>query len=178
LGRGFCCRRILPRHIVCRDRHRKAGCTGLPAGIVAGIFLFGEHFRSSKAFKIISRSLHPARRVGRVEGSGAVSSPGENADPAQRSVYEKMKEVSRFFGGSPQSGGPNTSQSVAFPLPQTETPAATPPPPISGRRGSRGAEPSGQPGATANRSPGPKGGFRCPSRCREGKPCQGWRLPP
>jgi len=46
-----------------------------------------------------------------------------NASPDQRAAFEKTKEVSKFFGGTPQSGLSDEAPSVALAMPKLETPA-------------------------------------------------------
>ncbi len=50
------------------------------------------------------------------------------ADAAQTAAFEKMKEISRYFGGTPQAAGQVPAQAVTPALPKLEMPAATPVP--------------------------------------------------
>ena len=49
-----------------------------------------------------------------------------NADAAQTAAFEKMKEVSRYFGGTPRTTGQEPAQIATPALPKLETPASTP----------------------------------------------------
>ncbi|MBI5022364.1 MAG: rhodanese-like domain-containing protein [Ignavibacteriales bacterium] len=46
----------------------------------------------------------------------------QNATPEQTTAFEKMKEVSKFFGGSPQVGGATEEVSSKKPMPKLEMP--------------------------------------------------------
>lgn len=46
----------------------------------------------------------------------------QNATPEQITAFEKMKEVSKFFGGSPQVGGTTEEVSAKKPMPKLEMP--------------------------------------------------------
>lgn len=47
-----------------------------------------------------------------------------NPTPEQKSEFDKIVEVSKFFGGSPQTGGEESTQEIA--MPKLELPAAIP----------------------------------------------------
>jgi len=49
----------------------------------------------------------------------------QNATQEQLTAFEKMKEVSKFFGGSPQTGGTAEEISTNKPMPKLEMPAQT-----------------------------------------------------
>jgi rhodanese-related sulfurtransferase len=49
----------------------------------------------------------------------------QNATPDQIAIFEKMKEVSKFFGGSPQIGGTAEEVSAKKPMPKLEMPSGT-----------------------------------------------------
>jgi rhodanese-related sulfurtransferase len=49
----------------------------------------------------------------------------QNATPDQIAVFEKMKEVSKFFGGSPQVGGTAEEVSTKKQMPKLEMPGGT-----------------------------------------------------
>ncbi|MCC6397877.1 MAG: rhodanese-like domain-containing protein [Bacteroidetes bacterium] len=45
-----------------------------------------------------------------------------NPTPAQTVQFGKMKEVSKFFGGAPRSGGTDSAQTPSYALPKVEMP--------------------------------------------------------
>lgn len=47
-----------------------------------------------------------------------------NARPEEKAEFDKMVEVSKFFGGSPQTGGEESKQEIA--MPKLELPASIP----------------------------------------------------
>jgi rhodanese-related sulfurtransferase len=49
----------------------------------------------------------------------------QNATPEQTAAFEKMKEVSKFFGGSPQAGGVVEEVSAKKSIPKLEMPSGT-----------------------------------------------------
>jgi rhodanese-related sulfurtransferase len=49
----------------------------------------------------------------------------QNATPEQSTAFEKMKEVSKFFGGSPQTDTGGQEVASAKPMPKLEMPAQT-----------------------------------------------------
>ena len=49
----------------------------------------------------------------------------QNAAPDQIAIFEKMKEVSKFFGGSPQVGGTTEEISAKKLMPKLEMPSGT-----------------------------------------------------
>lgn len=49
----------------------------------------------------------------------------QNATPEQTAAFEKMKEVSKFFGGSPQVGGTAEEVSAKKTIPKLEMPSGT-----------------------------------------------------
>jgi rhodanese-related sulfurtransferase len=49
----------------------------------------------------------------------------QNATPDQIAIFEKMKEVSKFFGGSPQVGGTAEEVSTKKQMPKLEMPGGT-----------------------------------------------------
>lgn len=57
-----------------------------------------------------------------------------DSDAAQTSAFEKMKEVSRFFGGAPRAAGQMPSQVAAPALPRVEMPAGAPVPAAPARK--------------------------------------------
>jgi len=52
----------------------------------------------------------------------------QNATPEQKTEFDKIKEVSKFFGGSPQVGGTAEEVSSKKPMPKLEMPSGTPAP--------------------------------------------------
>lgn len=48
----------------------------------------------------------------------------ENASPEERAAFEKRKEVSKFFGGSPQTGAAAEKASPQLAMPKLDMPAA------------------------------------------------------
>jgi hypothetical protein len=53
-----------------------------------------------------------------------------NPSPEQLAAFSKMKEVSKFFGGTPQTGSTAKSSDAALPLPKLQMPG-TPTGPIA-----------------------------------------------
>jgi rhodanese-related sulfurtransferase len=51
----------------------------------------------------------------------------ENPTPAQMVEFAKTKEISKFFGGAPQTGGASEAASPKLSMPKLETPAGTQP---------------------------------------------------
>ena len=49
----------------------------------------------------------------------------QNATPGQTAAFEKIKEVSKFFGGSPQVSGTAEEVSAKKPMPKLEMPGGT-----------------------------------------------------
>lgn len=48
----------------------------------------------------------------------------ENATAEEKAAFEKRKEISKFFGGSPQTGSGSTSSTPQFVMPKLEMPSA------------------------------------------------------
>jgi rhodanese-related sulfurtransferase len=53
-------------------------------------------------------------------------SPGPDPTPAEKVQFAKMSEVSRFFGGTPQTGAAAATAAVTRTIPKLEAPAAAP----------------------------------------------------
>ncbi len=61
-----------------------------------------------------------------------------NADAAQTAAFERMREVSRFFGGTPRAAGQAPSQVAAPAMPRLEMPAGAPVPAAPAKRKKEG----------------------------------------
>lgn len=61
-----------------------------------------------------------------------------NADASQMAAFEKMKEVSRHFGGAPRAAGQEPTQIATPAMPRLEMPAAVPVPPVPQKKKKEG----------------------------------------
>jgi hypothetical protein len=65
--------------------------------------------------------------------------PATNPTPEQEAAFAKAREVSRYFGGSPQDAGGEQRQAVTAPLPKLPAPAAPPAgSPVAGKKKKEG----------------------------------------
>ena len=65
------------------------------------------------------------------EWNGKILFPkiSDNPSPEQLASFDKIKEVSKFFGGTPQTGGTaDTKEAPKIQAPKLESPTQTPPP--------------------------------------------------
>lgn len=79
-------------------------------------------------------------RGGLDEWKDQILFPGvpENPTPAQMVEFAKTKEVSKFFGGTPQSGGTVGAETPKLAMPKLEAPSGTQPKPAAAKKKKEG----------------------------------------
>ena len=118
-------------HIPTAENVSLAGLSEYPVERNEKIILYSDGgIHSAQAWFFLKAEKYPGVYIlsgGLEEWKDAVLFPSlaENAGPAERAAFEKMNEVSKFFGGTAQTGSSQEKISPQVAMPKLDMPSTT-----------------------------------------------------